>query len=362
MSRDDYSICPVCKNKGDEPRRIPSAVPRTLGVVQNVTHCDHALLYDCLGCGRFAITKSDSEDARDSERLWREEGSRTRLSGLLREQAIRPLPPFWLRFGTEPYGPLQRGDFALIDVDELLTRWPRTVPERLDRTLCNLATLSPTGGHLVELTSDGVVSLAFGQTLGEALFNVRCLVERGYLDDSASEPRATRVKLTADGWERFEKLTKGSSPDNAVFVAMWFGVREKDNEGDRTEEEMRRVYDEGIKLAVEDAGYHAIRVDEVEHNEWIMDQVLGLTRLAPFVVADFTGHRNGVYFEAGFARGLGKTVIQTCEEADLDKAHFDTRQLNHVLWTTPEELREKLYHHIMGSIGPGPYPPTSPDS
>lgn len=151
--------------------------------------------------------------------------------------------------------------------------------------------------------------------------------------------------------------------EDPVFVAMWFGVKEKKEDGDKTEEEMRRMYDEGIKPAVEDAGYRVTRVDLVEHNEWIMDQVMAGIRAAPFVVADFTGHRNGVYFEAGFARGLGKTVIHTCEKEDLEKAHFDTQQLNHVLWTTPDELRKKLHLRIIGSpIGRGPHPPPSPAS
>jgi nucleoside 2-deoxyribosyltransferase len=87
-----------------------------------------------------------------------------------------------------------------------------------------------------------------------------------------------------------------------------------------------------------------------------MDRVLGGIRLAPFVIADFTGHRNGVYLEAGFARGLGIPVIHTCLEDQLDEAHFDTKQLNHVLWSTPEELCLKLYHRIMSTIGQGPNP------
>jgi nucleoside 2-deoxyribosyltransferase len=85
-----------------------------------------------------------------------------------------------------------------------------------------------------------------------------------------------------------------------------------------------------------------------------MDKILGDIRMAPFVVADFTGHRNGVYLEAGFARGLGLPVIHTCRSDELDNAHFDTAQLNHVVWTTPDELRSKLFHRIAGTIGLGP--------
>ena len=40
----------------------------------------------------------------------------------------------------------------------------------------------------------------------------------------------------------------------------------------------------------------------------------GRPRHGGLVVADFTGHRGGVYFEAGFARGLGIPVVWTCHK------------------------------------------------
>jgi hypothetical protein len=87
-----------------------------------------------------------------------------------------------------------------------------------------------------------------------------------------------------------------------------------------------------------------------------MDKVFGDIRRAPFLVADFTEHRNGVYLEAGFARGLGIPVIHTCRKDHLDKTHFDTAQFNHVVWSTAEELKTKLFHRIIASIGEGPHP------
>jgi nucleoside 2-deoxyribosyltransferase len=136
---------------------------------------------------------------------------------------------------------------------------------------------------------------------------------------------------------------------------MWFGVSEKSDPTDMTTVEMKRIYEKGIRPAVEAAGYRVTRVDLEEFNDCIMDKVLGDIRAAPFVVADFTGHRNGVYLEAGFARGLGHPVIQTCAESHMDKAHFDTRHLNHICWKDASDLRERLLQRIRGTIGVGPY-------
>jgi hypothetical protein len=35
----------------------------------------------------------------------------------------------------------------------------------------------------------------------------------------------------------------------------------------------------------------------------------------------------------------------------LENVHFDTSQYNHVVWTTPDELKEKLYDVICAVVG-----------
>ena len=72
------------------------------------------------------------------------------------------------------------------------------------------------------------------------------------------------------------------------------------------------------------------------------------------MVADFTGNRGGVYYEAGFAGGLGIPVIWIVHEDDLDDVHFDTRQYNHITYSTPEELRDKLKARILATIQTSP--------
>ena len=64
----------------------------------------------------------------------------------------------------------------------------------------------------------------------------------------------------------------------------------------------------------------------------INDKILADISRAQFVVADFTHHPNGVYFEAGFALGLGKLVIWRCrlDEFRPDRVHFDTQPYNHI--------------------------------
>lgn len=66
------------------------------------------------------------------------------------------------------------------------------------------------------------------------------------------------------------------------------------------------------------------------------------------------GNCGGVYYEAGFARGLGIPVISTCSKDTIDDVHFDISQDNQILWETPKELRESLINRIAAVIGDGP--------
>ncbi len=153
-------------------------------------------------------------------------------------------------------------------------------------------------------------------------------------------------KLLPAGFTRLAEL-EGANPDSKqAFVAMWF------------DPSMQQTYEEGLKPAIEDAGFEPVRIDGVEHANKIDDEIIAAIRRARFVVADFTSKlkepRGGVYFEAGFALGLNIPVIWTCREDMAKHIHFDTRQYNHIRWENPQELRTKLRNRISAIIGDGP--------
>ena len=80
-----------------------------------------------------------------------------------------------------------------------------------------------------------------------------------------------------------------------------------------------------------------------------MRKIRGL-RQSRFLVADYTGQKAGVYFEAGFALGLGFVVIPTCRADEIERLHFDIRHLNTLSWTTPTDLAKR----IRAVVGTGP--------
>ncbi len=145
--------------------------------------------------------------------------------------------------------------------------------------------------------------------------------------------------LTLEGWKRVGELRKTGRSSRQAFVAMSFA------------QELEAAWADGLRPGIEDAGFVAVRVDKVEHNEKICDRIIAEIRRSGFVVADFTGNRAGVYFEAGFAAGLGLPVIYCVRSDQIDRVHFDTRQYNHISWTDASDLRVKLHDRIAATIG-----------
>jgi hypothetical protein len=93
--------------------------------------------------------------------------------------------------------------------------------------------------------------------------------------------------------ETLKGINLQSSQD---FVAMWFS------------EEMLKIYEIAISTGIANAGYMAHIVSQREHNDKIDDEIISQIRKSRFVLADFTGHRGWVYFEAGYAKGLGDMI------------------------------------------------------
>ena len=152
--------------------------------------------------------------------------------------------------------------------------------------------------------------------------------------------------LTVEGHAHLEELERGATDSSQAFVAMWF------------HDSMTDAWEEGIRPAIKAAGYEPRRIDQKEFANKIDDEIIAEIRRSRFIVADFTqgkgGARGGVYYEAGFAHGLGIQVIFTCRKGVFKKIHFDTRQYNHIVWETPEELRSRLVDRIAAVVGDGP--------
>jgi hypothetical protein len=113
------------------------------------------------------------------------------------------------------------------------------------------------------------------------------------------------ISITIDGWTSLSQSESENS--NKVFIAMSFSG---------WEDEERNAVTEPIKKACKP--YDADIVDQKDTTTYITDKMIAEIRRSKFIVAEFTHHSRGVYYEAGFARALGKNVYHLVKEDHVE--------------------------------------------
>jgi hypothetical protein len=97
---------------------------------------------------------------------------------------------------------------------------------------------------------------------------------------------------------------------------------------------------EAIQESASSCEIKAERVDEVETNDRITDRILESIAKAEFVIVDLTKERPNVFFEAGFAHGIGKIPIYLARHGT--PIHFDLKDYPIIDFRNMRELKDKL--------------------
>jgi nucleoside 2-deoxyribosyltransferase len=177
---------------------------------------------------------------------------------------------------------------------------------------------------------------------------IRALSERHFLNFSPTPsievPGPIEVTLTMTGWEHYEFLKRSAVDVSTAFIAMPFG-----------EPDLTAFVDTHMRPAVAETGFTLRRADDAQRAGRIDDQMRLDIRNCRFLIADLTHGNRGAFWEAGYAEGLGKTVIYTCRKDkfhDADARHFDTNNHLTVKWTyeDPKSAMTSLKNTIRNSI------------
>lgn len=228
--------------------------------------------------------------------------------------------------------------------DRLFSLRTPAVAEKADKLLNYIARTMPSPGQKCYAQQLGRAALAAGWAEDHAeltwLLDSYLEADRGWLEKFVS----SEVAISPSGWSRIDELRRGSGSGAVGFIAMWFNDEVK-------------AASEAIDKAITVAGYEPVRVDRVEHNNRIDDEIIARIRGSKFLVADLTGQRGGVYFEAGFALGFGLPVIWLVREDGLETVHFDNRQYNFIVWKPDalDDLEQRLRNRIEATLGRGPF-------
>jgi hypothetical protein len=187
-------------------------------------------------------------------------------------------------------------------------------------------------------------------------FEIIAMLNKDLLIQGDTSNGIFNIAITYKGMQYIEKYERENAvkPDQA-FVAMWFS---------KTDPIPDDVWENIIKPGCLDAGYKAERVSDRDYNDSVVDEIIALIKESAFSVVDYSGYRGGVYFEAGYAKGLGKEVISLCHdswfngnEKENKKVHFDVNHNNFIVWETGKETvaRNQLTNRIRATVGKGNY-------
>jgi len=248
-------------------------------------------------------------------------------------------------------------DYNIISVDELLNIFPKTLSDRIDKILLNLANLASGIGSVIEIFKNEIYVSKFSAIFfienddkyEERLFSIIAMMEEmGYIRIVNSVYRA--LKIDYSGWERIDRIQADNRIYNKGFIAMWY---------DKSMIEYRQA----IIDAISESGYVHSIIDEKEYNGQIVPEIFYEIETSNFVVADLTGNRGGVYYEAGYALALGKVLIVTVKDININDnnlseqeilkytPHFDVAQRNQIRYKDAEDLKAKLIRRITATVG-----------
>lgn len=272
--------CPVCLEVGQK------IIPR--GALDEYYDCQ------CIRCGDFKIEDWPRIRLLNCENEI-QEGARANISGWLREH------PGCL--------------ITTNDLNTLLQLKKPSVAEKAQKLLKAIDKKCSVVGEQISISfankSWWAISWSFSEKEIAYLLNDYLTESRGLLIGKTNLS-CGMYKVSPDGYAYLQKLRETNEDSQKGFCAMWFS------------DDTKELWSKGIGPGINSAGYQPFRVDKHEHVNKIDDEILASIRSSKFCVADFThgdnsGVRGGVYFEAGFALGLGRQVIWTCREDFIDE-------------------------------------------
>lgn len=325
--------------------------------------CNDSSFYSCPVCGQFQLDKKEEKNI-----------NRNHLAAYLVYHAFindPHTPTSEYRFYTtrKKGRSLENGtslktanpgnmEPIYIDNDIIEAWYPKRFSERIDQILLYIANHTEHIGQPLQLSVSRLLNVLFvdrqeidkrsnsptegqwiirneNELIQETNYMLRYLRQQSYIEaDDFTEFKKIHMVLTPKGYARVDELQKNTANGRNVLVAMSFNHTE--------------VLREAIRKGITLAGYNAIFIDEVPHNNFITPELLKHIRDSKFVVVDLTHGNRGAYFEEGYAMGLGKPVIQLCKR-DVP-LHFDIAQKNTIMWDSEDDIPEKLCNRIKATI------------
>jgi hypothetical protein len=287
--------CPVCSSHLRSKTESPAGTDATA--------------YDCPRCGDFLLT--GTLVASISNLLLRSPDATAKLSHAIRQSQEENASPILNTITAEAI--LKRPLPRPREQADLLIRW---LAENVSGPGETLWVEFNTHGSIIGSKSTAGFELVLDHLFASGLVT-------GLQAKTIEGGDRAHATLSFEGWEYYERLKSGSAVYRKGFMAMKFG--------DTT---LNEILEKVFRPSAKRAGFDLLKLDDVPKAGLIDDRLRVEIQSSDFLVADLTHDNLGAYWEAGYAEGLGKPVIYTCEKNKFEstKTHFDTNHHLTILW------------------------------
>ena len=144
-----------------------------------------------------------------------------------------------------------------IDIDEIEQRRSLSVHQRADNLLRYIQKQTPSIGipfscHIDETSPTFMETLAWSEStkVEDVVYLAKSLEFRGWLLPDRQTLGYLGYVITMEGYSYLDEIDHAVTDSSQAFVAMWF------------DEDMNKVWEEGFRPAIKDAGYEALRIDQ----------------------------------------------------------------------------------------------------
>lgn len=283
----------------------------------------------CPNCGSYNLAQQFHSDFIENNRL--NATGRATLSYAIRRMQGSGTLPFIVQ------------DFALSILQN--TKLP-SATEQLDTLVLFLGQTLAEPGQKVQNLDPKTMRAALGSiTAGASGWIMQQAIGLGLMQGTVHETigldgaQVLNATLSIRGWQRFTELQTAVSGSKRAFMAMKFGDQTMDS-----------IFSTCFKPAAKRAGYDLVKLDDEPRAGLIDDHLRLEIRTSRFLIADLSHANKGAYWEAGYAEGLGRPVIYTCQQSVFEsedtnlRPHFDTNHRLIVTWNLNDlhKAAEKL--------------------
>ena len=131
---------------------------------------------------------------------------------------------------------------------------------------------------------------------------------------------------------------------SAESTATCFVIMPIRKEGTEEFQYFRALHDTVITPALKELGYQVTRADDVAALGSIAADVVKRLAIADIVIADLSDLNANVFYELGYADGLGKRVIVTAKHGT--ELPFDVKDIPTIFWRGQKQLKDDLTARI----------------